>query len=112
MSIDYSDIGRRIRYFRTSKQISQEELAETAELSVTHISHIETGNTKLSLPTIIKIANSLSVSVDELLCDSIEKSKEIYDNEVSAQMEDCSVKETRIISEIVKTTKEALRKYQ
>lgn len=55
MSLDYSDIGKRIRYLRTSKQISQEELAEAAELSVTHISHIETGNTKLSLPTIVKI---------------------------------------------------------
>ncbi|OLN33548.1 hypothetical protein DSOL_0795 [Desulfosporosinus metallidurans] len=32
---------------------------------------METGSTKPSLPTIIKIANALSVSVDELLCDNI-----------------------------------------
>ena len=112
MSIDYSDIGKRIRYYRTLKKISQEKLAEAAELSVTHISHIETGNTKLSLPTIVKIANTLSVSVDELLCDSVDQSKAIYDNEVLAQMEDCTVDESRIILEIVKAAKEALRKYR
>lgn len=111
MSIDYSDIGKRIRAYRILKKISQEKLAEAAELSVTHISHIETGNTKLSLPTIVKIANTLSVSVDELLCDSVDKSKLIYDDEVLALMEDCTVNESRILADIVKAAKEALRKF-
>ena len=112
MSIDYADIGKRIRYYRIVKKISQEKLAEAAELSVTHISHIETGSTKLSLPTIVKIANTLSASVDELLCDSIEQSKVVYDNEVLALIEDCTVNESRVIAEIIKAVKEALRKYQ
>jgi len=60
----------------------------------------------------VKIANTLGVSVDELLCDSIDQSKAVYDNEVSALMRDCTVDESRIIAEIVKTTKEALRKYR
>lgn len=110
MGINYCDIGKRIKSIRMMKHISQECLAEDAELSVAHISHIETGNTKLSLPAIVKIANSLSVSVDDLLCDNVNQSKKYFDNEVSDQMEDCSVKESRIISEIVKTTKEAIRK--
>ena len=36
-------------------------------ISVTHMSHIETGNTKLSLPVLAKIAEELSVSTDALL---------------------------------------------
>lgn len=109
-SLDYFDIGKRIRNIRIKQNISQEKLAEIADLSTAHISHIETGNTKLSLPTIIKIANALSVSVNVLLCDSVNDSKEVFNNEVSDQMMDCTVKESRIISDIVKTTKESIRK--
>lgn len=44
--MDYYEIGQRIRRFRKARGFSQEELAEKADISVTHMSHIETGNTK------------------------------------------------------------------
>ncbi len=110
LEINYSDIGKRIRSERTKQNITQEKLAEMTYLSIAHISHIETGNTKLSLPTIVKIANALTISVDELLCDSIIKSKEIFENEISDQIKDCTEKEVRIIADIVKATKIAIRK--
>ena len=47
--MDYYEIGQRIRRVRKAKGISQEQLAEMVGISVTHMSHIETGNTKLSL---------------------------------------------------------------
>ena len=40
-------------------------------------------NTKLGLPTIIHLANVLDVSVDELLCDNIHHSEQIYCNELA-----------------------------
>ena len=46
----YYDIGQRIRHYRKACGLSQEALADKADISVTHMSHIETGNTKLSLP--------------------------------------------------------------
>lgn len=110
MGINYFDIGIIIRNTRVLQKMTQEALAEIADLSIAHISHIETGNTKLSLPTIVKIANALAVSVDELLCDSVIQSKEIYANEISDQVMDCNEKESRFISEIVKTTKAAIRR--
>ncbi|WP_345788359.1 helix-turn-helix transcriptional regulator [Desulfosporosinus metallidurans] len=51
--------------------MTQDQVAEITGLSNPHVSNVETGSTKPSLPTIIKIANALSVSVDELLCDNI-----------------------------------------
>ena len=69
--IDYDAIGLRIKIARLKAKKTQETLANETGLSATHISNIETGNTKLSLPTIIAIANALSVSVDELLCDNV-----------------------------------------
>ena len=47
--MDYYAIGQRIRKFRKACGLSQEELAEKVGISTTHMSHIETGNTKLSL---------------------------------------------------------------
>ena len=47
--MDYYEIGQRIRKVRKTKRLSQEQLAERIGISTTHMSHIETGNTKLSI---------------------------------------------------------------
>ena len=46
--MDYYAIGQRIRKIRKAHKLSQETLSERIGISVTHMSHIETGNTKLS----------------------------------------------------------------
>jgi len=107
LEIDYKAIGARIKAARVSKGITQGAIAKMADLSTPHISNIETGNTKLGLPTIIHLANVLDVSVDELLCDNIQRSEAIYSNELSELLSDCSVDELHIIAEIVKVIKKA-----
>lgn len=62
MELDYRAIGKRIKIARIKADLTQEALAEKASLSTTHMSNIETGNSKLSLPTIwcgIKKVDSL-----------------------------------------------------
>lgn len=105
--IDYKAIGTRIKVARIRKGITQGAIAKLAGLSTPHISNIETGNTKLGLPTIIHLANVLDVSVDELLCDNIQRSEAIYSNELAELLMDCSVDELHIIAEIVKVIKKA-----
>ena len=67
--MNYYEIGQRIRKFRKAYNLSQEQLAEKVGISTTHMSHIETGNTKLSLSVFADIASALSVQTDELLYD-------------------------------------------
>ena len=55
--MDYYKIGQRIRKFRKAYRLSQEQLAEKVGISTTHMSHNETGNTKLSLTLFVKHAN-------------------------------------------------------
>ena len=57
MDIDYKAIGVRIKAARVRKGVTQGNIAKITGLSTTHISNIETGNTKLGLPTIIHLAN-------------------------------------------------------
>ncbi len=42
--MDYYEIGQRIRKIRKAHGMSQEVLAEKADISTVHMSHIETGN--------------------------------------------------------------------
>lgn len=66
--MDYGAIGRRVREVRKARGISQETLAEQVDISTTHMSHIETASTKLSLPVLAASARVPSVSTDCLLC--------------------------------------------
>lgn len=75
-----------------------------------NISHIERGATKLSLPTIVNIANALGVTVDDLLCDSLPASKAAFDRSISEVLSDCSHTELMIITETMCSLKENLRK--
>ena len=67
MELDYSEIGRNIRVYRQKKGLKQKKLAELIDVSDQHISHIENGHTKLSLGTLVAIANVLQVDCNTLL---------------------------------------------
>ena len=68
LEIDYKAIGARIRAARERKGLKQHNLAALAEVAPTNISHIERGVAKASLPTLMKIANSLEVSMPLWFC--------------------------------------------
>lgn len=100
--MDYYKIGQRIRKIRKAHALSQEELAEKVNISTTHMSHIETGNTKLSLPVLVDIAGALQVRTDELLnddtaCTAME--------DIAAVLAHCDPRQAKVIADVVKATK-------
>ncbi len=104
-------IGQNIRRLRKQQGISQEQLAEQVDISLTHMSHIETGNTKLSLPVLAALAKALGVSTDELLR---ERNKSLPDDlfdKLTSVFEGCSEIETKIMLDVLCSTKAALKKY-
>ena len=111
MEIDYELIGKRIREERISQNLSQQTLSEISNISPTNISHIERGATKLSLPTLVSIANALAVSADFLLCDSLVEADKIYIDEINELLLDCNPNELKIIIDIMKSVKITLRRY-
>ena len=57
----------KIKYYRELKNLSQEELAKTSDISRTTISGLENGTIKVTTNTTMdKIANALGVSTIEL----------------------------------------------
>jgi DNA-binding XRE family transcriptional regulator len=59
--------GDRVRKLRLRKRLSQETLAERAELDRTHLSGIERGVENPTLFTIQQLADALEVSVGDLM---------------------------------------------
>lgn len=109
--MDYYKIGQRIRKIRKAHQLSQEELAERVDISVTHMSHIETGNTKLSLPVLVDIARVFGVRTDDLLNEPATESTSTALEEISAVLERCTVPQSKVIVDLVKTAKLSMDKY-
>lgn len=64
--LDYKEVGQRIREARDRLEITQEQLAERASLSVNHISAIERGKAKASLDAGYRIAIALGLSPNQL----------------------------------------------
>lgn len=77
MKSETRGLGKRIQKARRQKNISQEVLAEAVNVSVHHISSIETGKNLPSLDVFVDILNYLEVTPNEILCDGVEAARPI-----------------------------------
>ncbi len=110
MELDYKAIGKRIKIARINANLKQEKLAEIISVSPTHLSNIETGTTRVSLQTIVRIANALSVSADDLLCDNVIKAKAQFEQDIARILDDCDDYEIRVIADIAQSVKDTIRR--
>lgn len=62
----YRLLALNIAYYRKVNGLSQMELAEKVDISRTHMSRIENGDSAVSLDTIFSISEALQVPVDKL----------------------------------------------
>ena len=109
--MNYYKIGQRIRKYRKAHRLSQDELAEKIGISVTHMSHIETGNTKLSLPVLVALAQALDVCTDDLLFDQTNTNRTTATEELTEVLSDCTAQQVKIIADIIKAVKISLDKH-
>ncbi len=72
-------IGERIRSFRKQRGLTQQELADKADLHHTFIAHIESGRKVCSIKSLSRIANGLNISVEILLNQPGKKSVPVHD---------------------------------
>lgn len=110
MVLDYKSIGKRIKIARIKADLTQEHLAEIVRVSPSHMSNIETGTTRVSLTALVTIANALSVTADDLLCDSVIKARTPFETDIAKLLEDCDAYEIRMIADMAQALKDTLRK--
>lgn len=101
--MDYKRLGARIREERTKAHLTQERLAETVGVSTVFLGQIERSERKLSLSTLISIANALGVSIESLLKDSLEYDSDVLDHEISALLKGRTREEKELLLDVAKS---------
>lgn len=108
--LDYATIGKHVRSARDRMHLTQQDVRDLTGITTSHLSHIEKGTTKVALPTLIKLANVLSVSMDELLYDNLDHVEHIHNKKIATELEDCDSAELDALYKIIRSTKEVIRK--
>lgn len=95
--VDYALIGRRIRYYRQLRHMTQAQLAEYAGTVDNYISMIESGYKKPSLEMLVSICNVLNITMDVLLVDN-QTTKYLETHSILEELfSDCTKEETMFV---------------
>ncbi len=111
MGVDYVAIGERIREFRVRAHLTQAALAERSGVEPSNLSHIERAATKVSLPTLVNIANALEVTLDELVYGSLVKSTPVSVKAMEEVLAGCTPHEQMVLAEFLKRSVDSFRKF-
>ena len=108
MPIDYNKLGKRIKEYRIDQGLSQEQLGKSVSVGSHHLSNIELGKKYPSLELLVEMANSLNVTADDLLVDSLLVSVSEKCAGIDKELKDCNETEKEIIRRTVAALKEIL----
>ena len=97
--MDYKLLGKRVRQQRVLNKLTQEQLAERAGISCAFVGHIERGEKKASIETVVALCNALAVSPAILLQDSLS-------TEVKASQLGVGGPESELVSDIMHVLRE------
>jgi transcriptional regulator with XRE-family HTH domain len=98
-------VGRKIREYRTSKGLSQEELAHRAGLHTAHLGQIERGEKSPTIDSLDKIVAALGITFEELFSFEyapVEEAKETITDKVVSCLNTMSISEQKDIYKTIK----------
>ena len=70
-TVNYEDLGERIRNLRRGAKMTQSDLAVACGISASFMGHIERGTRVASIETLVNICNTLNASPQYLLSASL-----------------------------------------
>lgn len=71
LTVDYEKLGIRVRQQRELNSLTQSQLARKVGVTGSFIGHIERGEKKASVDTVVALCNALAISPSVLLQDSL-----------------------------------------
>ena len=101
--IDYKELGKRIRAERRRQDLTQEKLAEMAEISDSFMGHIERGGRTLSIETLAKLANALNMSVEYIICGEYNYQPDMLPMEIHDALSQMSESQRKVFMSMMKT---------
>lgn len=89
--IDFVRVGQRIKSARQEKGLNQAELGRLVGCSNNHMSHVEIGQTKVSLTMLLKISCVLEKDLNYFLLDTPFAQRDcIIDTEIASKLQQCN----------------------
>ena len=108
--IDYIQLGKRIKRYRQKSHLTQDMLADKIDVATFTIAHAENVTSKPSLSLLLKVANALNVTLDQLVYDSLPNVEAHLKKDIADLLADCTLTEEKIIHDIIMATKETFHK--
>ncbi|MDP3721913.1 MAG: helix-turn-helix transcriptional regulator [Candidatus Omnitrophota bacterium] len=104
-------IGTRIRTYRKLARLTQEQLAERADLSPHFLGFVERGQANPSLDSLVRIASALGVQLDELFRFPKEEAQEVRERlqEIHRLLKYRTPQEVRMVKHIIELLPPAQR---
>ena len=100
MILDYHLIGRRIKERRIEKHFTQENIAEHLDISVSYISRLERAAVKISLETLVRIADFLDMSPAYFIDGTVITSEDYLHGELSETVSSFNAEQMRLLLDI------------
>ncbi|MCM1498794.1 MAG: helix-turn-helix domain-containing protein [Clostridium sp.] len=100
--MNYIKLGGRIRETRSKKKVSQTEVARELNFSQQHVGNVEKGNAHPSVDFLVELSNTLNVSLDYLLQDSLRRPYTASDQEFLSDIQIFLEKQKTEITELEK----------
>ena len=88
--VDFKRISKKLKEIRISKGLTQEYVANMADVNTSHISNIENNRVKVSLNTLVQICNALDTTVDYVLSDEYRNSSSALDQNILNELQKCN----------------------
>lgn len=101
-TINFELIGKKLKELRISKNLTQEYIANMADVNVSHISNIENNRVKISLPTLVHVCNALGTTVDYVLADEYIAPSNVIEQEILKELHSCTPDTQKQILKIVR----------
>jgi len=102
-NIDYKELGKRIRTERRRQDLTQEKLAEMADISDSFMGHIERGGRTMSVETLAKLASALNLSIEYIVCGEFNYQPNMLPAEIHENLNRMNSSQRTIFLKIMKT---------
>ena len=93
-------VGKNVKKIRMALGLSQSQVAEKANISAVHLSHIETGNTVMSIGCLLSLCAALSTTPNDVLMGEYDLTGGATDAMLQGVMTNLTPDENRLLIEI------------
>lgn len=95
-------IGKKIKLLRILHKVSQQELAQSLEISQTHMSNIENGRVAVNLRLLMRVANLFKCKLDDIISGTFPTEEEMA---AEAAAGSYSSEEVRLLLKMLQVSK-------